>query len=102
MPNKRSYQHDLEESLKDPQEAAAYLNAAIEEGDRAVSFSSPYEMLSKHRVEWPLWRQRRILTGRISTACFPAKVILRLGSLNALLGALGFKLTIAAWPSKAA
>ena len=31
-----SYQEDLIESLKDPCEAAAYLNAAIEEGDRAV------------------------------------------------------------------
>jgi probable addiction module antidote protein len=31
-----SYQEDLIESLKDPEEAAAYLNAAIEEGDRAV------------------------------------------------------------------
>ena len=28
------YQKDLIEALKDPQEAAAYLNAAIEEGDR--------------------------------------------------------------------
>jgi probable addiction module antidote protein len=36
MPKKSSYQKDLIESLKDPCEAAAYLNAAIEEGDRAV------------------------------------------------------------------
>lgn len=31
-----AYQHDLIEALKDPCEAAAYLNAAIEEGDREV------------------------------------------------------------------
>lgn len=31
-----SYQRDLIDSLKDPCEAAAYLNAAIEEGDRSV------------------------------------------------------------------
>ncbi len=31
-----TYQEDLLVSLKDPQEAAAYLNAAIEDGDRAV------------------------------------------------------------------
>jgi probable addiction module antidote protein len=31
-----SYQQDLIESLKDPCEAAAYLNAAIEEGEREV------------------------------------------------------------------
>ena len=31
-----SYQEDLIEALKDPREAAAYLNAAMEENDRAV------------------------------------------------------------------
>jgi len=31
-----SYQEDLIEALKDPAEAAAYLNAAIEDGDREV------------------------------------------------------------------
>src|SRR4030067_1235020 len=31
-----TYQEDLIEALKDPREAAAYLNAAIEEGDRAL------------------------------------------------------------------
>ena len=31
-----SYQKDLIEALKEPCEAAAYLNAAIEEGDREV------------------------------------------------------------------
>lgn len=31
-----TYQEDLIEALKDPREAAAYLNAAIEDGDRAV------------------------------------------------------------------
>ena len=36
MGKNSSYQKDLIESLKDPCEAAAYLNAAIEEGDRSV------------------------------------------------------------------
>lgn len=31
-----TYQEDLIEALKDPREAAAYLNTAMEEGDRAV------------------------------------------------------------------
>jgi len=31
-----SYQEDLIEALKDPREAAAYLNAAIEDGDKEV------------------------------------------------------------------
>ncbi len=34
--HKKSYQEDLIESLKNPKEAAAYLNAAIEEGDREL------------------------------------------------------------------
>ena len=34
--SKNSYQEDLIESLKNPKEAAAYLNAAIEEGDREL------------------------------------------------------------------
>jgi len=36
MTEQTSYQQDLIQSLADPCEAAAYLNAAIEEGDRAV------------------------------------------------------------------
>ena len=36
MTRATSYQQDLIEALKDPGEAAAYLNAALEEGDRAV------------------------------------------------------------------
>jgi alpha-galactosidase/6-phospho-beta-glucosidase family protein len=35
-PKMTAYQKDLIESLKDPQEAAAYLNAAMEDGERAV------------------------------------------------------------------
>lgn len=35
MAKTTAYQQDLIASLKDPCEAAAYLNAAIEEGDRA-------------------------------------------------------------------
>lgn len=33
---KKSYQEDLIESLKKPKEAVAYLNAAIEDGDREL------------------------------------------------------------------
>ena len=36
MSNTSSYQEDLIESLRDPCEAAAYINAALEEGDRAA------------------------------------------------------------------
>ncbi|MEM8805291.1 MAG: transcriptional regulator [Cyanobacteria bacterium P01_G01_bin.38] len=36
MPTSRSYQEYLIESLKDPDEAAAYLEAALEEGDDSL------------------------------------------------------------------
>ena len=36
MTRTTSYRRDLIEALKDPKEAAAYLNAALEEGDREV------------------------------------------------------------------
>jgi len=36
MTKTTAYQRDLIAALKDPDEAAAYLNAAIEEGDRAA------------------------------------------------------------------
>lgn len=36
MTKTTAYQRDLIAALKDPEEAAAYLNAAIEEGDRAA------------------------------------------------------------------
>lgn len=36
MPRSRSYQDDLLEALKDPEEAAAYLYAAFEDGNGQV------------------------------------------------------------------
>jgi len=34
MTQRTAYQQDLIEALKNPEEAAAYLNAALEEGDK--------------------------------------------------------------------
>ena len=36
MTQRTEYQQDLIEALKKPEEAAAYLNAALEEGDRGT------------------------------------------------------------------
>ena len=36
MPKSRDYEQDLLESLRDPEEAQAYLNAALEDGDESV------------------------------------------------------------------
>ncbi|WP_299408307.1 hypothetical protein [Acaryochloris sp. IP29b_bin.148] len=36
MPRSRSYKEDLLTALQDPDEAKAYLNSALEDGDEAV------------------------------------------------------------------
>lgn len=36
MPRSRNYREDLLRALQDPEEAKAYLNAALEDGDEAV------------------------------------------------------------------
>lgn len=101
MPNKRSYQYDLEESLKDPQEAAAYLNAAIEDGDRAV-FLLALRNVVKAQGGMTAVAAKANLNRENLYRMLSGKGNPQIGSLNALLSVLGFKLTIAAWPSKAA
>lgn len=41
MPTSRSYQSYLVESLKDPQEAAAYLDAVLQDGDSVAQEQQP-------------------------------------------------------------
>ena len=45
----KDYKDYLHETLKDPAEAAEYLNAAIEDGDEKVFLLSDYEILLKRR-----------------------------------------------------
>jgi len=43
-----SYQQDLIEALKDPREAAAYLSAAVEDGDKKVILLAMQNMAQAH------------------------------------------------------
>ncbi len=43
-----SYQEDLLSSLKDPLEAAAYLNAAMEDGDRSIFLLAMRNVAAAH------------------------------------------------------
>jgi len=45
-----TYQEDLIEALKDPREAAAYLNAAMEEGDRELFLLALRNVAEAHGV----------------------------------------------------
>lgn len=44
----KDYQEDLIESLKDPREAAEYLNAAIEDGDKEVFLLAMRNVILAH------------------------------------------------------
>lgn len=48
MPRSKSYQEELVEDLKDPSEAAAYLNAALEDEDPRVFLSALRDVAEAH------------------------------------------------------
>ncbi len=94
-----TYQEDLIESLKDPREAAAYLNAAIEEGDRAVFLLALRNVAEAHggmaAVSEKARLNRESLYRMLSTKGNP-----EIKSIFTLLHSMGLKLTIE--PSKKA
>ena len=94
MTTPTSYQKDLIESLKDHTEAAAYLNAAIEEGDRAVFLLTLRNVVEANGGMAKV-AGKQISAGRTCTACSPEGVT-RNKSLLGLLRAMGFKLSIEA------
>ena len=51
MAKSRSYDETLKESLSDPEEAAAYLNAALEEGDPAVFVLALKDVANVHNLD---------------------------------------------------
>jgi len=92
-----SYQKDLIESLKDPSEAAAYLSAAIEEGDRAVFLLALRNVAEAHggmaAVAKKANLSRESLYRMLSGKGNP-----EIKSLYALLRAIGLRLAIEAEP----
>lgn len=94
-----SYQKDLIASLTDPCEAAAYLNAAIEDGDRAVfllairNVAKAYGGMSALAEKAGLNRESlyRMLSKRGNP---------EIKSLSALLRAMGLRLAVEAKPHK--
>ncbi len=92
-----TYQEDLIESLKDPREAAAYLNAAIEEGDRALFLLALRNVAEAHggmsAVSEKAKLNRESLYRMLSKKGNP-----EIKSIFTLLNSMGLKLTIE--PSK--
>ena len=92
-----SYQKDLIESLKDPCEAAAYLSAAIEEGDRAVFLLALRNVAEAHGGMTAVAKKAN-LSRESLYRMLSGKGNPEIKSLYALLHAIGLRLAIEAEP----
>ena len=94
-----SYQEDLIEALRDPKEAAAYLNAAIEEGDREVFLLALRNVAQAHggmsQIAKKTHLKRESLYRMLSKKGNP-----EIKSIFNLLHAIGLKLTVEPEDSK--
>ena len=93
MAKSRAYDETLKETLSDPEEAAAYLNAALEEGDPAVFLLALKDVANVHGGIGKIARSanlnRESLYRMLSENGNPTVT-----SLNALLHTLGLRLAI--------
>jgi len=94
MAKSRPYDETLKEALSDPEEAAAYLNAALEEGDPAAFLLALKDVANVHggvaQVAQAANLNRENLYRMLSENGNPT-----VNSLNALLHAVGLRLAIA-------
>lgn len=91
-PPSRSFTEYLHRHLKDPAEAAAYLQAALEEGDRRVFLLALRDVAEARGIRKVAGRarlNRESLYRMLSRNGNP-----QLSSLNALLKAMGLRLAI--------
>ena len=93
MVKSRSYDETLKEALSDPEEASAYLNVALEEGDPAVFLLALKDVANIHggigKIAKRAKLNRESLYRMLSENGNPT-----VNSLNALLRTLGLKLAI--------
>jgi probable addiction module antidote protein len=97
MPKTSSYQKDLIESLKEPCEAAAYLNAAIEDGDRSVFLLALRNVAEAHGGMASL-AEKTHLSRESLYRMLSKKGNPEIKSLYTLLHAMGLRLAIEAEP----
>ena len=100
MTKSRPYAETLKEALSDPEEAAAYLNAALEEGDPTVFLLALKDVANVHggvaNVAQAAKLNRESMYRMLSENGNPT-----VNSLNALLHALGLRLAITPANSRA-
>ncbi|MBI2877391.1 MAG: putative addiction module antidote protein [Candidatus Tectomicrobia bacterium] len=93
MPRSKSYQEELIEALKDPIEAAEYLNAALEDEDQEVFLLALRDVAEAHGGMTKLAQEAKLnrenLYRMLSKNGNP-----ELHSLGTLLNTLGFRLAI--------
>jgi probable addiction module antidote protein len=92
MPRSVPYDDYLIESLKDRRRAAAYLNAALEEEDRRVFLLALRNVAQAHGISNVAAKSklnRESIYKMLSSRGNPS-----VQSLGALLGSLGFRLTV--------
>ena len=93
------YEEGLLADLADPVEAAAYLNAAIEDGDQQVFLLALRDVTEAHKISHVAREtglNRENLYRLLSAAGNP-----QLSSLNALLHSLGLRLAVDVEPRRA-
>jgi probable addiction module antidote protein len=97
MPRSRSYQEYLLQALQDPEEAAAYLSAALEDGNDKVFLLALRNVVEAsvgmaelaHKTD----RNRESLYKTLSNQGNP-----HLSSIRSILSGLGYRFTIEAAP----
>ena len=86
------YEAGLKEALTDPEEAAAYLNAALEENDQEIFLLALRDIAEARgftRIAQDTSLNRENLYRMLSSTGNP-----QLSSLNALLHSIGLRLTV--------
>ena len=94
MPKRKSYQEELIESLKDPIEAAEYLNAALEDGDPEVFLLALRDVVGARGGGMTSLAEKTKLNRESLYRMLSKKGNPELRSLGALLDALGLRLAV--------
>jgi probable addiction module antidote protein len=97
MSRHRSYQDDLLESLKDPEEATAYLSAALEDGNEQVFLIAVRNVVDATTGMTELANKTPLNRESLYKARFE-KGNLQLSSIRAILEGLGYRLTVEVFP----
>ncbi|HIK09530.1 MAG TPA: hypothetical protein IGS52_04570 [Oscillatoriaceae cyanobacterium M33_DOE_052] len=94
MPRSVSYQETLIESLKNPEEAALYIEACLEEGDPEVLRLAIQDVIEAYSRMNKLSEKAQILHTKIDILLAERKEVEQLYYLSALLDELGFHLAV--------